>query len=78
MTNYFGKDYYYIMNYMIEIYVKDVRMEKGLSINELAKKAGISKSVISKVERKEVIPSLITVCKLSKALDVKLEKLINM
>lgn len=66
------------MNCIIEIGVKKIRIERGLSINELAKKAGISKSVISKVERKEVIPSLITVCKLSKALDVKLEKLVNM
>lgn len=66
------------MDCVIEIDVKDIRIEKGMSINELAMKAGISKSVISKVERKEVMPSLITVCKLSKALDVKLEKLINM
>lgn len=66
------------MNCLIEIGIKEIRIERGLSINELAKKAGISKSIISKVERKEVIPSLLTVCKLSKALDVKLEELVNM
>lgn len=65
------------MNGIIEIGIKEIRVKKGMSISELAKKAGISKSIISKVERKEVIPSLITLCKISKALGVNLEELIN-
>lgn len=65
------------MNGIIEISIREIRVKRGLSISELAKKAGISKSIISKIERKEVVPSLITLCKISKALGVDLGDLIN-
>ena len=54
--------------------IKNFRLSKNISITELAKAAGVSKSLISQVERGEVYPSLQTLEKIADALGVHLSK----
>lgn len=54
--------------------IKNFRMSKNISMTELAKTAGVSKSLISQVERGEVYPSLQTLEKIADALGVHLSK----
>ena len=57
--------------------IKALRTSKKISMAELAKEIGISKSLISQVERGEVLPSLTTLDKLATALNVPISKLFN-
>lgn len=54
--------------------VRAFRTAKHLSMSELSKSIGISKSLISQVERGEVLPSLTTLEKIATALEVPLSK----
>ena len=51
--------------------IKKARLEKGLTQETLAKKAGINSNYYAKVERGEINPSLETISKILKALDIK-------
>lgn len=51
--------------------IKKARLEKGLTQETLAKKAGINSNYYAKVERGELNPSLETISKILKALDIK-------
>lgn len=58
--------------------IRALRVEKGLSVNEFARKSGVSKSYISNIEREvQKNPSLIVMGKLAKTLDVSLEELLT-
>ena len=58
--------------------IRVLRIGKGLSVNEFAKKSGVSKSYISNIERGvQKNPSLIIMGKLAKTLDVPLEELLT-
>lgn len=37
----------------VEIYIKQIRQEKNISLNELARLSGLSKGTLSKIERQE-------------------------
>lgn len=50
--------------------IREVRKSKNISIVELAKMVGVSKSLISQVERGDVFPSLSTLEKIAVALEV--------
>lgn len=50
-------------------YIRSVRNEKGMSINELVKQSGVSKGYISQIENNKFNPSLDIVRKISNALD---------
>ncbi len=50
--------------------VKALRTERGMSQNQLAKKAGVSQSGLCAIERDTKSPSIKTVALLAKALDV--------
>ena len=50
-------------------YIRRIRNEKGISINELVKQSGVSKGYISQIENNKFSPSLDIVRKLSNALD---------
>ncbi|MBH0230695.1 helix-turn-helix domain-containing protein [Halobacillus yeomjeoni] len=55
-----------------------LRLGKGFSVNELAKRSKVSKSYISNIERGvQKNPSLIIMSKLSKTLEVPLEDLVS-
>lgn len=57
--------------------IKALRTSKKISMSALARQIGISKSLISQVERGEVLPSLTTLDKLATALNVPISKLFN-
>lgn len=57
--------------------LKFERMKKGLSQNELGKKAKISSNLVSLIERGKSNPTVETIAALSKALDISIEELIN-
>lgn len=52
--------------------MREIRKSKHMSIVELAKKVGVSKSLISQVERGEVLPSLSTLNKVANSLGVEI------
>ena len=57
--------------------VKEIRLEKKLSQGKLAKILGVHPTYISGIERGLRNPSLITLEKIAKALDVKINDLIK-
>lgn len=59
----------------IEILVREVREKKNIKFETLAKKAGISKGTLSKIERQEVEPRFSTMILIATALKVNLEEL---
>jgi transcriptional regulator with XRE-family HTH domain len=56
---------------------KDARLKKGLTQAVLANKAGINPNTYAKIERGEQEPSISTVKKLAKALDLDLAAILK-
>ena len=56
--------------------IKNLRNEKGLSLEDLAARTGFEAGLLEKIERHEVHPQLGTVIKLSKSLDAAFGKLV--
>lgn len=52
--------------------IRALRTEKKVSISVLAEKAGLSSGLISQIERDMVIPTITTLWKISKALEVNI------
>ena len=59
-----------MINKKIAIKVKFERMKRGFSQEELAYEAGISKTSIWKIETGKVSPTVETLAKIAKALDI--------
>lgn len=59
----------------IEILIKEVRLQKNMTLETLARLSGISKGHLSKIERQEREPKLSTIILIAKALKVDIEKL---
>ena len=59
------------MRIIYPLELKQKRREEGLTQKQLAKKAGLSQSLIAKVERGLIDPSFSSMVKLSQALDTK-------
>jgi transcriptional regulator with XRE-family HTH domain len=57
--------------------LKSLRREADLSLQALAEKAGVSKSMISKIERDEVQPTLDVAARLAKALGKTLSAMLH-
>ncbi|MCA1021025.1 MULTISPECIES: helix-turn-helix domain-containing protein [Halobacillus] len=58
--------------------IRVLRTGRGLSVNEFAKRSGVSKSYISNIERGvQKNPSLIVMGKLARTLEVPLEELLT-
>lgn len=57
--------------------MKKLRLEMGLSHNELANKAGITRAAISHIENGKRNPSLIMTLKLAHALGIQLSELLE-
>lgn len=55
--------------------LKQVRLEKELTLEELAQRTGFTKGLLSKVENNKVSPPLSTLMKITRALDVSLSEL---
>lgn len=61
----------------MQIHIKDVRLRYNMSINELARISGISKSHLSNIENGGKIPGLDVICKIAKALEVEPQELFS-
>ncbi|MCX7883452.1 MAG: helix-turn-helix transcriptional regulator [Caloramator sp.] len=59
------------------INLKQLRLQQGLSQRKLANKANISQSMLSDIENNKVNPTIITLQKLAKALDIDIGELIQ-
>ena len=59
----------------IEMLIKRIRLEKGITLETLSKLSGISKGHLSKIERQERDPKLSTAIQIAKALKVNLTDL---
>lgn len=57
--------------------MKKYRKRKGISQEKLAEYANLHRTYIGALERAQKIPSLITIVKISKALEVSIFDLIN-
>ncbi|GEN83781.1 transcriptional regulator [Sporosarcina luteola] len=57
--------------------VKKMRSEQKLSLKDLSDKSGVSVSMISQIERRNVDPTLTTLYKLCKGLDVSISTLLG-
>lgn len=51
----------------------EIREEKGVSLRELAKLAGVSKTQINEIENGQSDPTLKTMRRIAKALNMKIE-----
>lgn len=60
----------------MQIRLKDIRTQKGISIRELSKISGVSKGSIEKIEGQNPNPRVETICKIASALRVELSELI--
>lgn len=55
--------------------IRNARERKGLSQTEVAKKAGITRNTVARIERGEQEPTFATVKKIAKVLDIDISKL---
>jgi transcriptional regulator with XRE-family HTH domain len=57
--------------------VQRLRKSYNLSLSELSEQSGVAKSIISQIERNETNPTLATIWRLSQALDVSIERVLQ-
>src|ERR687885_864920 len=57
--------------------VRGLRRERGLTLEELAQRSGVSRAMISKVERGEKNPTLVVAAKVAEGLGVGLSRLVG-
>jgi transcriptional regulator with XRE-family HTH domain len=54
--------------------IKEIRKEKGITIQEVADRAGVSKGLISQIENNRTIPSLLVLINIINALNIDLNE----
>ncbi len=59
----------------VEILLKQIRLEKGMTLETLSQLSGISKGHLSKIERQEREPKISTLILIAKALKVDVNNL---
>lgn len=57
--------------------IQRLRKAYNFSLSDLAEQSGVAKSIISQIERNETNPTLATIWRLSQALDVSIEKVLQ-
>src|SRR5215210_298547 len=57
--------------------VRELRRERGLTLEALAERSGVSRAMISKVERGEKNPTLVVAVKVAEGLGVTLSELLG-
>ncbi len=60
------------------IKLKSVRLEKGLTQEELASKVGVSRQTINYIERGKYKPTILLALKISRVLEVKVEDIFQL
>jgi transcriptional regulator with XRE-family HTH domain len=58
--------------------VRRLRAARGLTLDDLAKRAGVSRSMLIQIEQQRVNPTLATMVRLAQALDVGLAELVEL
>jgi transcriptional regulator with XRE-family HTH domain len=58
--------------------VREMRRGRGLTLEELAERSGVSRAMLSKVERGEKNPTLVVAAKVAEGLGVTLSRLVGM
>ncbi len=58
--------------------VRDLRRGRGLTLEELAERSGVSRAMISKLERGEKNPTLVVAAKLAEGFGITLTQLVGM
>ena len=61
----------------IQINLKKIRDKQELSLRDLEELSGVSRSQIGKIENKQSIRQIETICRIAAALNVSLSDLIN-
>lgn len=56
----------------ISDHIKELRKQKGITVQEFANRAGVSKGLISQIENSRTIPSLLVLVNIIKALEIDL------
>lgn len=59
----------------VELLIREVRINKNYTIDELSRLSGISKGHLSKIERQEVEPSISVLVRIAMALKVDIKEL---
>lgn len=59
----------------MKILLSDIRLNKKLSLEDLADISGVSKSTLQRIEKGKTSPTMLTMEKLAKALDMKINDL---
>jgi transcriptional regulator with XRE-family HTH domain len=57
--------------------LKRIRTKKGISQGDIVRSVGIDRAFVSNIENGKTNPTLATISKLAKALNVKIEELIK-
>jgi len=60
------------------ILIKDLRKNKSFSQEKLAEKTGLDRTFISLIETGKRVPTLTSICKLAKGLDMKASELVKL
>ena len=60
---------------MIELRIKEIRLKRNMSQEELSKLSSVSASYISELESNSKMPTILTLCKLAEALQVEVTEL---
>lgn len=59
----------------VELLIREVRINKNYTIDELSRLSGVSKGHLSKIERQEVEPSISVLVRIAMALKVDIKEL---
>jgi len=59
----------------VEILLREIRKEKNITLDELARKTGMSKGHLSRIERKETDPTITSLARIALALNIDVTKL---
>ncbi len=57
--------------------IGNYRKQKGMSMDELSKRSGVSKSMLSQIEQEKTNPTVVTVWKIARALNIPVEELLK-
>ena len=60
----------------IGLNIMNLRKQKNMSMDALAKRSGVSKSMLAQIEQEKTNPTVVTVWKIARALDVPVEELL--
>jgi transcriptional regulator with XRE-family HTH domain len=57
--------------------LRAIRSAKGMTLADVSARAGVSKSMLSRIERNEAVPTITTLRKVARALEVKLSRVVD-